>query len=106
MTMTVLPIELSNENPNVFFDEKSKLVKYKKGNQTKTFKYIDYGLLVFNKSKILKYKSSKNVNLDLGLIQSNLCESNDCNVFVANKKYLEIGTPESFVSTKNNLLDI
>ena len=105
MTMTVLPIELSNENPNVFFDKKNNLVKYEKGNKNKnkTFKYIDYGLLVFKKNEILKYKNSKNVNLDLGLIQSNLCESNDCNVFVANKKYLEIGTPESFTLTKNIL---
>ena len=105
MTMTILPIELSNENPNVFFDKKNNLVKYKKENKTKMFQYIDYGLLVFNKSEILKYRSSQNVSLDLGLIQSNLCESNDCNVFVANKKYLEIGTPESFASTKNKLLD-
>ncbi len=105
MTMTVLPIELSNENPNVFFDKENNLVKYEKGNKTKMFQYIDYGLLVFNKSEILRYKSSQNVSLDLGLIQSNLCESNDCNVFVANKKYLEIGTPESFASTKNKLLD-
>ena len=105
MTMTILPIELSSENPNVFFDKKNNLVKYKKENKTKMFQYIDYGLLVFNKSEILKYRSSQNVSLDLGLIQSNLCESNDCNVFVTDKKYLEIGTPESFASTKSKLLD-
>ena len=106
MTMTVLPIDLSSENPNVFFDKKNNLVKYAKGNKSKMFQYIDYGLLVFNKSEILRFQSSQNVTLDLGLIQSNFCESNECNVFVANKEYLEIGTPESFASTKGKLLDI
>ena len=34
MTMTILPIELSNENQNVF-DKKNNLVKYEKGNKNK-----------------------------------------------------------------------
>lgn len=106
MTMTVLPISKSEEKPNVFFDSKEGLVKYAKGSNSESFQYIDYGLLLFNKSEILKYRSLINKNLDLGFIQSDLCESNNCNLFFANKKYLEIGTPKSYYCTKNKLTSL
>jgi NDP-sugar pyrophosphorylase family protein len=93
--MTLINVSsVKNHRPNILL-KNDKIVSYKKNNNDKSFKYIDYGLIAFKKNIFLNFK--KNFVLkkfDLKKIIKGLIKKNELVGHVVKKKFYTIGTPE------------
>jgi len=99
--MTLINVSsVKNHRPNILL-KNDKIVSYKKNNNDKSFKYIDYGLIAFKKNIFLNFK--KNFVLkkfDLKKIIKGLIKKNELVGHVVKKKFYTIGTPEDIFQFK------
>ena len=99
--MTLINVSsVKNHKPNILL-KNNKIVSYKKNNNDKSFKYIDYGLIAFKKNVFLNFK--KNFVLkkfDLKKIIKGLIKKNELIGHVVKKKFYTIGTPEDIFQFK------
>ncbi len=106
MTLSILPKSLSNETPNVLccHDESGDLkCIYDKNNLKNTGNFIDYGAIVFKKKVFMNDLPSK---FDLSIIQSSLSQDAKSSFYVINKKYIEIGSINSFYKAAKELKNV
>lgn len=106
MTLTILPISMTNENPNILctYQDNGELnCIYDKNNFKNNGNFIDYGAVVFKKKVFTNDLPSK---FDLSNIQTSLSKSGKSSFYLVNKKYIEIGSMTSFYSAAKDLKNV
>ena len=91
----------NKHNPNNVYIEKGNLIYDKKSD--KKMKYIDYGIMIFNK-KIFKGKLPK--KFDLAEVLNHQSKKEQVSFIIKNKSFFEIGDPKSYKNTKKNFKKI
>ena len=103
MTMTILHKDKTEEAPNVLCQESKDgnlNCFYNKIDRDANSNFIDYGAIAFQKDI---FKNEPRTKFDLSEIQTDLCNKFKASFFVVNKRYIEIGTPKSFINASNLL---
>jgi N-acetyl-alpha-D-muramate 1-phosphate uridylyltransferase len=101
--MTVIKSSLIKNHKSNIALERNKIVAYNKNNSgNKIFRFIDYGLLVMKKKKLLHFKNKK--KFDLSLIISYLINNNDIKIYKVNKKFYHIGSLRGIQEIKKILV--
>ncbi len=97
MLMTVYRNENKFDKSNVLV-KSGKIVSYNKVNPTADMQYIDYGLIVANKSVFDNYVIPK---FDLSIVVSDLISKNKVSAFEVYTRFYEIGSKEGIKQFEN-----
>lgn len=81
------------DSSNVYFDG-SKIL-YKKNVNDPSFEYIDYGLSIFHRDHFNNFPKV----FDLASVQEYFSSNGNLQFFLAEERFYEIGTPESYQAT-------
>jgi len=106
MTMTILPVNLTDESPNMICEtnkEGKLFCLYDKLKYKYSGNFIDYGTIVFNKKV---FEENLPFKFDLTLLQEKLTSLSRASFFLASKKYIEIGTIKSLNEAERSLRNV
>ena len=106
MTLTILPVSMTNEKPNIlcnYLDNGQLNCLYDKNNFKTNGNFIDYGANVFKKKV---FTQDLPLKFDLSNIQTSLSKSGKASFYLVDKKYIEIGSMNSFYSAAKELKNV
>lgn len=100
--MTVLENDNKWQPSNCEFDQEAgKLLKYDKKKPTANMHFVDFGLTFFAKEAFAKHvKSVKKESFDLAEIFRSMTKKSEMGGYAVNRRFYDIGTPESLIETR------
>ncbi|MCR4656450.1 MAG: HAD-IIIA family hydrolase [Lachnospiraceae bacterium] len=95
--MTVLKNNNRFDKSNVIVKD-GKIVLYDKHNVTDEMDYIDYGVCIYEKSLFKEFAEGE--KFDIAVLQHRLSREGKLSAHIVNKRFYEIGSPESLAEFK------
>ena len=91
------------DQSNIIYKDNA-IIKYRKKNNDRNMKFIDYGLSIMSKKSFNSY--GKKNNFDLSDMYEYLVSKKLLNSYLVNERFYEIGTPISLMETEKYMREL